>query len=262
MKFRKIKLIRDIMEDMLAPYGFSIRFEGSKEVAFSRKRNTVVQYILVNIALPSSLRIFFKTNTYQYPTTSGYELLCKVRMEKDPYYSRLQNFYFGGWKWKDKKEFLEILDIFKKIIAEYGLDELERLSIHWTDARPTIETDRKLYEHHTELNMYYRKILGIEKETDTIKVINKVNQEILKIRGQNFKKVEPVLIGLAAIYGEEIINKCGGEWKWEETLDNFICCITNIHGHIYEGEYPLNAIICYWRDKRDDISVFMQIIDK
>lgn len=58
MKFRKIKLIRDIMEDMLAPYGFSIRSEGSKEVAFSRKRNTVVQYILVNIALPSSLRIF------------------------------------------------------------------------------------------------------------------------------------------------------------------------------------------------------------
>lgn len=181
-------------------------------------------------------------------------------MEKDPYYSGFRHYKLGGWQWKDKREFLEILDMFKKMISEYGLDELKRLSIHWTDARPTVEADRKLYEHHTELNTYYRRILGIERETNTIKVINEVSQAILKIGGQSFKEAEPVLIGLAAVYGEEIINKCGGEWEWKETLDNFICWITNIHG--YKGEYPLNAVICYWRNKRDNIDDFMQIIDK
>ena len=132
---------------------------------------------------------------------------------------------------------------------------LEEISVPSTEIRPTIQTNLELYQNHSELNRKYRILLGVENETSTRKVLEKVNEAILETKEQDFVEIESMLIGLAAVYGEELISKRGGEWQWREDFDK-ICWIDKMRGEI-SGTYPLNDIICYWREGKNNIQYFL-----
>lgn len=58
------------------------------------------------------------------------------------------------------------------------------------------------------------------------------------------KDTEDILIGLAAVYGEEIVLKSGGEWQLRKDIGNS-CFISNIYGNKYEMAEPMEIICTY-----------------
>lgn len=81
----------------------------------------------------------------------------------------------------------------------YGLDELEKMSIPTTEARPKPETNRYLYEHHRELYEEYKeKLCGECKSWED--VVGVIQEKIEETWDQPFAEVEDMLIGLAALY--------------------------------------------------------------
>jgi hypothetical protein len=249
----KIKEIKKIIGYAVAPYGFSVDFSDRNEgVHFIRERGDLKQIINIQIVHSKFLALKFNTNAYQQRTIDGSEFSPEKKSD----------FLYPGipipaewWQWNNDAEFIDILNTFKNIILEHGLKALEEISVPSTEIRPTIQADWELYQNHKELNRNYRITLGIENESSTRKVVEKIHEVILKTRNQDFKEVEPMLIGLAAVYGEELIARRGGEWQWREDFDK-ICWIDKMHEGV-GGTYPLNDIIGYWREGMNDIEFFL-----
>lgn len=259
MRINKKLFVRKVIGGVIFPYGFLEESNDRLGVRFSRKKERVTQFISVDYILDSYLRISFQTSAYQYPTLDGYELLCRKGEVRNPDFIKFLNPEVRLWKWEEKDQFLAILDIFKKLIVTYGMDLLNDLSVDWTDIQPTVESNKKLYENHIELNLHYREELGIKTETNAIKVMELISRKLIEIRGQDFKNIEDVLIGLAAVYGEEIVLKCGGEWQLRKDLGD-ICWISKIHGNMYKMEAPLNTICDYLRFGKEDVAVLLKLL--
>ena len=154
---------------------------------------------------------------------------------------------------ENEEELKQILQHFRRIIVEKGEEVFREISKHSTEARPKKKTHKKLYEEHEELNRKYRKLYGMEDTEFTAKLIRRMSQVILEMQDEEFADVEETLIGLEAVYGDQLVRKCGGEW---ELTENNTCMIEGLQeGSL--GMNPLNTIICYWRNKRDDYGVLL-----
>ena len=113
---------------------------------------------------------------------------------------------------ENEEELKQILQHFRRIIVEKGEEVFREISKHSTEARPKKKTHKKLYEEHEELNRKYRKLYGMEDTEFTAKLMRRMNQVILEMQDEDFADVEETLIGLAAVYGDQLVRKCGGEW--------------------------------------------------
>ena len=154
------------------------------------------------------------------------------------------------WGFENEEELREILREFKRLIFTYGLDFLETISKPATDAVPTREKQRYLYEHHQELYEKYQEELGTEGK-GAEEVINILNQKIEEILDKPYTEVEDVLMGFAALYGHTICWGENGEWIWSEETGR--CEIDKILG-TKVNEYVLNLVTGewdYWRKHRD-----------
>lgn len=81
---------------------------------------------------------------------------------------------------------------------------------------------------------------------------------ILSTKDQDFKEVEEILVGLAAVYGNQIIRKCGGEWKKCDNSE--VCLISKIPGRCNID--PLSNIIHYWDMQEENIDIFLKAFRK
>lgn len=138
-----------------------------------------------------------------------------------------------------------------------GLDELKKMSIPTVEARPKPETNRYLYENHSELYEKYKKML-CENCTSWDEVIEAVQDRIKEIWELPFNEAEDVLIGLSALYAYALNEGKEGEWVWNEKAN--ACTVDNVFD-TFVSVYPLQDIISSWRnknikglsDKREDI---------
>lgn len=86
------------------------------------------------------IRVIFETNAYgQSPKE-----FCDFVPEEGAK-------HWEFWGFENEEELREILREFKRLIFTYGLDFLEMISKPATDAVPTREKQRYLYQHHQEL---------------------------------------------------------------------------------------------------------------
>lgn len=143
-----------------------------------------------------------------------------------------------------------IKEIIGEAVKDYGFEIFEKISRPTTEARPKKETYWKVYSENRELEEKYRKMYGLEDTEFTRKMMQRISDIILSTKDQDFKEVEEMLVGLAAVYGNQIIRKCGGEWKWYDEPKS--CLIVNIHGT--KSTNPLNDIIWYWNRKEENIN--------
>ena len=154
------------------------------------------------------------------------------------------------WGFENEEELREILREFKRLIFTYGLDFLETISKPATDAVPTREKQRYLYEHHQELSQKYQEELGTEGKS-TEEVIGILTKKMEEILDKPYAEVEDVLMGLAALYGHTICWGNRGEWVWNEKKE--WCEIEKVLG-TWVNEFILNLIVQtwdYWRKHRD-----------
>ncbi len=249
----KAKWIKKIIGETVTEKGFSYTgCTGGSDVGYSFKRRVdgededdeIMQIIEIFISLSViggyDIRLTFCTNAYGVINQEVTNLIPSGFKKGD-----LDDFLH----FENEEELKQILQHFRRIIVEKGEDVFREISKHSTEARPKKKTHKKLYEEHEELNQKYRKLYGMEDTEFTAKLMRRMNQVILEIQDEDFADVEETLIGLAAVYGDQLVRKCGGEWELSEVGT---CMITGIHEGSRAGENPLNSIIFHWRNKRDD----------
>ena len=219
-------------------YSFERRVEGEDED--DEITQTIDIFVSPHFISGCDIRLTFYTTAYGFPYREVTNLIP----------SGLKKGYMDDFlHFENEEELKQILQHFRRIIVEKGEEVFREISKHSTEARPKKKTHKKLYEEHEELNRKYRKLYGMEDTEFTAKLMRRMNQVILEIQDEDFADVEETLIGLAAVYGDQLVRKCGGEWELSEVGT---CMITGIHEGSRAGENPLNSIIFHWRNKRDD----------
>ncbi|MCM1267224.1 MAG: hypothetical protein NC302_04900 [Bacteroidales bacterium] len=158
--------------------------------------------------------------------------------------------HWDFWGFDNEEEFRDVLKEFKRLIFTYGLDFLETISKPATDAVPTREMQKYLYEHHQELFEKYQEELGTERKSAE-EVIEIITGKIEEMLDKPYTEVKDALIGFAALYGHTICWGDRGDWVWDD--ERGICEIQKILG-TRVNEYILNQVIAdwdYWRKYRD-----------
>ena len=243
----KEKIIKEIIGEAVQEYGFD-QFvhdvDGYIELYdFERKDGDLKQYIIMTVSI-DEIRLQFMTNAYGQFAVEASNLIP----------SDFDVNTLGFIKFGNEEEFKKILYHFRDIILQKGFAILEEISKPTTEARPRKETYWKVFTENKELDEKYRKMYGLENTEFTRKMMQKISDIILSTKDQEFKEVEEMLVGLAAVYGNQIIRKCGGEWKWKHIAES--CVVDKVFGDHHRAN-PLSQIIFYWDRKKEDINYLL-----
>lgn len=200
------KVIHEELGQELENIGFHY---GSSERGiwpYEREKDGIKQEIIVirHRYEKDCIRVIFNTNAYGQRQKE----FCDFVPEEGAK-------HWEFWEFSNEEELREILREFKRLIFTYGLDFLETISKPATDAVPTREKQRYLYEHHQELSDKYQEELGTEGKSAE-EVVDVITHELEEMLDKPYAEVEDVLMGLAALYGHTICWGDRGEWVWNE----------------------------------------------
>lgn len=150
----KIKLIKKIIGKKLEPYGFKYYGKEPNSWIFGRRYNDLEQFVCI----------------YDSRYGAGLRVELYTSMDKGDR-SEIKSFYPSWeqeynkhfWEYTDNQSFSGILNEFVPIIIDYGLDELEQLSISTREKliRPTKEMQKILYDNHGEYCSHFMKAYNI-----------------------------------------------------------------------------------------------------
>ena len=76
--------------------------------------------------------------------------------------------------------------------------------------------------------------------------MKKISDIILENKDNPFKEVGELLIGLAAVYGCQLVKKCGGHWEFDD--ESASCMIEEKFE--CKGERPLLTMLRYWKHRK------------
>lgn len=245
------KWIKEIIGGAVEEHGFE--YEGCsrngyiQDYDYMRKKEDIRQNILIGVK-PDQMEMEFMTSAYGQENVYASGLI-ESNFEIDD-----ENRWIT---WRDEEEFKQVLYHFREIILKKGFDILEEISKPTTEVRPRKETYWKLYQEHKALDEEYRKAYGLENIESTVTLMERIVAIIVDNQDKAFEEVEPLLIGLAAVYGEELIKKCGGKWSWNRGYNT--CVVKGIPS--WDGKKvvnPLASTINHWKYKRNEPDVFIR----
>ena len=231
-KKEKTKIIEEILGKYLQEKNFEYKgyVKDIKGWAYEKKKGDITQTIMIYEHC-SGLRLHLTTDAYMQGDLLDSSIIPKEKCCLN---------YMGFWGYKTKEDFQEIVDTFKAALEDKGLKELDKMSCHKTEVRPTAEREWYLYENHKELNRTMRAKLGILQDVTDIDIIGDIlHKELLK-RKNGGKEIIPDLIGLAAVYGEALVNYLNWKWIWDEKRKS---CTVQIK---YVYDCPLITIFKNW----------------
>ena len=247
----KEKWIKKIIGEAVAERGF-VYTGHSRDgyvhgYSFECTKGDLRQDIHITV-ISNTIRMQLNTNAYGQIWVNVCDLL-ESNLEPD---------VMGFLEFKNEDEYKEILHSFCEILIQKGFAVLEEKSKPTTEIRPKKETYWKLYTEHDELNREYRKKYDLEDTESSLKCMKRISDIILETTDREFAEVEEMLIGLAAVYGDQLIQKWGGEWVWYEVHNS------SGVGKMRNGEYvnPLADMIFYWRRGEEYIDSIIQAFKK
>ena len=241
------KIIGGVVEERGFEYTGHFRDGYIHGYSFECIKNDLRQYIEISIS-GNEIKMELNTNAYGQAWVNVCDL---AELHLSP---NLRGFL----EFKDEGEYKEILHLFCEILNQKGFAVLKEKIKPTTEIRPKKETYWKLYMEHDELNREYRKKYDLEDTESSFKCMQRISDIILETVDQEFAEVEEMLIGLAAVYGDQLIQKWGGEWVWSE--------VNNSSGvdKMRNGEYvnPLADIIFYWKEGEEYMDALIQSFKK
>lgn len=247
----KAKWVKKIIGEAVEQYGFEYigysRDGSIGDYTFERRDGDLLQFIMMTTR-GNEIRLEFRTNAYG---RFGVEASNLIE-------SRFAHGYENFLWFQNEDEYKEILYHFRNIILQKGLTILEEESKPTTEIRPKKETYWELYTEHERLNKEYREKFGLEETESSRKLMQKISDIILETKEQQLSEVEEMLVGLAAVYGDQIIRKQGGEYTWNE--DYHTCIIREMQGG--SSASPLVDVIWYWGNKEEDMDYFLQAFQR
>lgn len=162
-----------------------------------------------------------------------------------------------------EEEYKEILEHFARIIREKSKEVFDSMELFKEeDGHPGRGMHWKLYQEHEELNRKYRKLYGMEDTEFTAKLMRGIMKLIVENRDKKFEEVKELLIGLAAVYGNQLVLKGNGRWEWQEGERGLPshCWVKGIEGG--SNAIPLSDLAFYWRGKRDEAETVRELLHK
>lgn len=231
---RKTTIIKTVIGKNIEPYGFRYYGKEPDSWIFSRKKNSVKQFVCI-----------YDNNYY-----ARVELYTSQdigsRSEINSFYPKWEEEckkYF--WEYIDEQSFIKVLEEFVPLIINYGLEELDRMSIPTREqlVRPTEEMQKKLYRNHKEYTNSFISKYNVQIENIN-KVITNITSIMQQYQNRNFEEVKEVLIEMAAYYGSAICSQFNGRWEWE----GGICSVEFISYNENIECLPLQQIVFNWRD--------------
>lgn len=243
----KTRWMQQIIGSMVKGYGFEFeRHAGDvhiEEYVYRREKEEVCQFIVV-VVTEMGLRLELGTDAYGWKDN----WFMATGMIESPFTIEEGDFI----QFETEEEFKKILYHFQKVLLEKGFDRLEKMSVPDAEPGPRKWAYRKLYIEHEALNREYRKRYDLEEMKPFRELIQKISDIILETTDQEFSEVEEMLVGLAAVYGNEIMKKCGGEYEWIEDCSMCILCTRT-------GFFaPLEEMILYWKRKKEDVNCLLK----
>lgn len=221
------------------------RMEYIHDYTFKRKVKENEQHISVDIS-GNEVSLIFMTDANHFKQQNATYLI-----ESD---FQRQN---DALIFESDEELKSILHHFKEIILQKSEEVFKKLCKpprkNPNAAVPRKETYAKLYNEHEALNIEYREKYGLTETASTTKLIKQINDIILSTTDKKFFEVEEMLVGLAAVYSDQLIRKCGGEW---ELCENGACLIVKVRGK--SSENPLATVINQWKAKIEALDLFIQ----
>lgn len=218
--------------------------------SFERKNGEIIHYITIVIS-GNKLCLELDSNAY------GRSEVCASNLIESGFKGNKDGLYF-----ENDQELQQILHHFKEIVLQKGFDILNDISTPADGAGPGKESYRKLFQEHDSLNEEYRKRYALEETRSTAKLMKKISDIILENRDREFAEVEELLIGLAAIYADQLIRKRGGKWEWDSEFNS--CVVESVWDDEEEededadfSENPLATTINYWKQKEDNPDWFL-----
>ena len=204
------KIIGEAIKDRSFEYTGYTRDEFVHDYSFKRVDGELIQYISIAV-IDDEVRLEFSTNAYGQEEVYASDLIESDFDGDDE-----------GLAFENDEEFKAILHHFKEIILQKGFEILDSISKPTTDVRPTREAHWKVFQEHEALNKEYREKYGIT-ETDTVTVLTKISGIIHDNLDKPFKEVEELLIGLAAVYGCQLIDRCAENGNGAMILERVWC---------------------------------------
>lgn len=256
----RTKMIKDILGEAASKLGFAYR--GSDRIgyrtvyAFRRTSDNMDETTLdIDIVVMKSLKGGWDISLGFYGTG---DIIATRLIEGDFKEGHDKDFL----RYENEEELRQILLHFKKIIEEKAEENLKKIARAPEENRADRERQWKLYQEHEELNQIYRERYGMGEAEPTVNIIRKIGDLILEKKDEEMGEVGDLLVGLAAVYGSQFIEKCGGEWVWD--ANNKSCYIKRAD----DGPHftLLNTLIWYWQRKRQHynglLSGFLQYSGK
>ena len=241
--------IKKIIGEAIADRGFEYigytRMEYIHDYSFKRKVKENEQHISVDIS-GNEVSLLFMTDANHFKQQNATYLIESEFKKGD-----------DGFIFESDEELKNILHHFKEIILQKSEEVFKKLCKtprkNPNAAVPRKETYAKLYNEHEALNIEYREKYGLTETESTTKLIKQINDIILSTTDKKFSEVEEMLVGLAAVYSDQLIRKCGGEW---ELCENGACLIVKVRGK--SSENPLATVITHWKAKIEALDLFIQ----
>jgi len=205
------KLILDVIGEAVKEYGFS--YTPVPKVPsvweFTKKVGIITQTIrLYNVHLGFGKKIALHFITTAWGHEGGTDATYLIPKERRPEY--------GCWECENEGELEEVLLEFVEIIKNYGIKELDRMSIE-EEVIPTNEMGRKLADSYEMLNKKFinENQLDVDNRIkENMKQWFKTIQQKIEVTQDNpYQDVHEMLVEITAFVGEQLRKDLGGEWQ-------------------------------------------------
>lgn len=239
----KKSIVIEIMEKRLSPYGFHYAGYEGYRWRFSREVEGVIQSIVIQRS--------YAANDYTLEIDAGFRFCRSKEITNDP----KCNLDFLGFN--NEQEQRDVLNKLLDVAENYGMNKLTELTKEAKTKldpielpEPTIQMYEKLYKDNSALTQQFMSRIteaGPMKETDILQLLKK---ELKELRGETYETVQDKLVEFASVYGNMLIKKLGGRWKYNKRiaktgLDITLCRWINV----------LEVFIEAWQKGKEDLII-------
>ena len=252
-KYNKTELIRRIIGSELIPLGFSPLFDTHLGIwGYRRKKGEGTQLLeITSKPMTGVIELYFcataNVPAYQYKASS---FLRKHHMDLKQYYC---NDSYPAWHYDSKEEFVKILNVYRQLISDYILGELERLNIPTSEVRISVANFNYLREN---MDKIFRE--SMEKwKLDSLPFDDQIRQLSEMIQSQKtkpFKEAEQILSEIGVTFGFLLIEKYDGKWHFDEVYNIITALLLKqVQNIVYPVIHPILCAFKEWRGEKDII---------
>jgi hypothetical protein len=198
-KMGKKSIVVEIVEKRLSPYGFHYAAHENYRWRFSRKVGDVTQDIVIHRGCWG--------NDYTLEIDVGNWPYRLKDITNDPEYN------LDFLKFNNQEELKAVLNKLLDAAEKYGIDKLDELMKEKKSIQPTVQMYKKLYKENSVLTQQFinRNNAADLMEEDILQLLKK---ELEVKRGEKYEDVQDKLVELSSVYGNMLIKKVGGRWRY------------------------------------------------